>query len=71
MIQQLKQEIQTNLLDVMKDKTVIVVAHRLSTIARLDRIIIIDQGRIVDEGNHDELVQRSGIYSDYGKDSLA
>ncbi len=58
-------EIQQSLIDVMQDKTVIAIAHRLSTIARMDRIIVLEQGKIVEEGKHDELVARSGLYANF------
>src|SRR5205085_6368212 len=48
--------IQDQLLGLMQGKTVIAIAHRLSTIARMDRLIVLDQGRIVEEGSHDELL---------------
>ncbi|MDB5763301.1 MAG: transporter ATP-binding protein [Herminiimonas sp.] len=54
--------IQDTLDDVMKDKTVIVVAHRLSTIAHLDRILVFDQGRIIEDGAHAELLAQHGRY---------
>jgi len=57
-----EQAIQETLNDVMQGKTVIVVAHRLSTIAHLDRILVFDQGRIVEDGTHDELLARRGAY---------
>ena len=47
----------------MQGKTVIAIAHRLSTIAALDRLIVLDQGRIADIGSHDELIQRGGLYA--------
>ena len=56
--------IQENLLDLMEGKTVIAIAHRLSTIAHLDRLIVMDQGRIVEEGTHSALVARGGLYAD-------
>lgn len=57
-----EQAIQETLEEVMKGKTVIVVAHRLSTIAHLDRILVFDQGRIVEDGSHAELLSRGGVY---------
>ena len=54
--------IQTTLDQVMKEKTVIVVAHRLSTVAHLDRILVFDQGVIVEDGPHAELLARHGAY---------
>ena len=57
-----EQAIQETLGDVMKGKTVIVVAHRLSTIAHLDRILVFDQGVIVEDGSHAELLARQGAY---------
>ncbi|MFN0264371.1 ABC transporter ATP-binding protein [Tepidamorphus sp. 3E244] len=55
--------IQDTLEVLMEDKTVIAIAHRLSTIARMDRIIVIDDGRIVEEGTHGALLARGGLYS--------
>jgi ATP-binding cassette, subfamily B, bacterial len=57
-----EEAIQQTLGEVMKGKTVIVVAHRLSTIAHLDRILVFDQGRIVEDGSHAELLSRGGVY---------
>ncbi|MEQ3631689.1 MAG: ABC transporter ATP-binding protein [Sulfitobacter sp.] len=55
--------IQETLYDMMAGKTVIAIAHRLSTIAEMDRILVLDQGRIVEEGTHDALLQKAGLYA--------
>lgn len=55
--------IQEQLLDLMEGKTVIAIAHRLSTIARMDRLIVLDRGRIVEQGSHDELLALGGHYA--------
>ena len=55
--------IQENLYRLMEGKTVIAIAHRLSTIAAMDRLIVMDQGRIVEEGRHEALVDAGGIYA--------
>ena len=54
--------IQEQLLGLMEGKTVIAIAHRLSTIARMDRLIVLDAGRIVEQGTHDELLRLGGHY---------
>ena len=55
--------IQANLSRLMKGKTVIAIAHRLSTIAALDRLVVLDQGRIIEEGTHSQLLDRKGLYA--------
>ena len=56
--------IQEQLFNLMAGKTVIAIAHRLSTIAAMDRLIVLDQGRIVEEGDHAELLRRGGLYAE-------
>ncbi|MBO7924752.1 ABC transporter ATP-binding protein [Pseudoalteromonas sp. K222D] len=55
--------IQASLDDLMTDKTVIAIAHRLSTIAQMDRLIVLDNGGVVEQGTHDELIAKNGIYA--------
>ena len=55
--------IQDTLYGMMEGKTVIAIAHRLSTIAQMDRILVIDEGRIVEEGSHDALLADGGLYA--------
>jgi ATP-binding cassette subfamily B multidrug efflux pump len=55
--------IQDTLYDLMEGKTVIAIAHRLSTIARMDRIVVLDQGRVAEQGTHAELIEAGGIYA--------
>ncbi len=50
--------------ELMKGKTTLVIAHRLSTIQRMDRIIVLDKGKIVEEGTHKELLKKNGMYAD-------
>jgi ATP-binding cassette subfamily B protein len=57
--------IQTALERVMEGKTVLAIAHRLSTISRMDRIAVLDAGRVVEIGSHDELLEMGGLYARY------
>jgi len=56
--------IQEALIDLMKGKTVIAIAHRLSTLQAMDRLVVMDKGQIVEDGTHEELIKKGGIYAD-------
>jgi ATP-binding cassette, subfamily B, multidrug efflux pump len=60
---EVEQEIQEELLDLMQGKTVIAIAHRLSTIARMDRLVVMEAGRIVEQGTHEALLRLNGHYA--------
>jgi ATP-binding cassette subfamily B protein len=58
-----EKKIQLGLENLMKGRTVVVVAHRLSTISHMDRILVFDQGRIIEDGSHEQLLRRKGHYA--------
>lgn len=55
--------IQEALWELMQDKTALVIAHRLSTIQKLDRILVLDEGRVIEEGSHESLLAKKGLYA--------
>ncbi|RKS87641.1 ATP-binding cassette subfamily B multidrug efflux pump [Orbus hercynius] len=59
--------IQGSLYKLMENKTVIAIAHRLSTIAAMDRLIVLDKGQIIEQGTHQELLQKNGLYAQLWK----
>ncbi|MDP1765365.1 MAG: ABC transporter ATP-binding protein [Methylotenera sp.] len=62
---EVEQAIQASLFNLMQGKTVVAIAHRLSTIAAMDRLIVLDGGKIVEEGNHQELLKLGGLYATF------
>lgn len=61
---EVEEAIQSNLNRVMEGKTVLAIAHRLSTIAALDRLVVVDRGKIIEEGTHDTLLKQGGLYAE-------
>ena len=57
-----KMLVQQALQNLMSDRTVIVIAHRLSTVRRANKIVVLDRGRIVETGTHDQLAAKGGLY---------
>ena len=64
---EIEQAIQESLYTLMEGKTVIAIAHRLSTIAAMDRLIVLDQGKIIEQGTHQELLSKDGLYAQLWK----
>ncbi|ACU03613.1 ABC transporter ATP-binding protein [Pedobacter heparinus] len=65
-----EEEILRNLSKIMKDKTSILIAHRISTIKNADKIIVLDQGKIIEQGNHEQLLQQNGAYAEMYQNQL-
>ncbi len=59
--------IQDSLEKLMQNRTTIVIAHRLSTLSRMDRILVFDKGKIVEEGTHASLLSKGGLYAQMWK----
>ncbi|OCG50099.1 multidrug ABC transporter ATP-binding protein [Gilliamella sp. Choc5-1] len=64
---EIEQAIQESLYTLMEGKTVIAIAHRLSTIAAMDRLVVLDQGKIIEQGTHQELLKKNGLYAQLWK----
>ena len=64
---EIEQAIQESLYTLMEGKTVIAIAHRLSTIAAMDRLVVLDQGKIIEQGTHQELLDKNGLYAQLWK----
>ena len=62
--------IMDNLTEYNKDKTVVIVAHRLSTVQHADNIVVLDKGRVVEQGTHHELTAQKGVYYQLVKNQL-
>ena len=61
---EIEMAIQENLFNLIRGKTVLAIAHRLSTIAQMDRLIVLDKGKIIENGTHDHLLRQNGLYAD-------
>jgi ATP-binding cassette subfamily B multidrug efflux pump len=65
-----EEEILSRLREVMRQRTSIIVSHRISTVRDADQIVVLDQGRIVERGRHDELIDAGGVYAELHKEQM-
>jgi ATP-binding cassette, subfamily B, multidrug efflux pump len=61
---QTEAEILHGLRSIMKEKTFLIISHRISAVKECDEILVLDEGRIIERGNHDQLVERGGLYAE-------
>lgn len=56
-------KIQTAISELVRDKTVLIIAHRMRTVAKADKIVVLKEGKLVEEGTHDKLIDENGVYA--------
>jgi ATP-binding cassette subfamily B protein len=61
---QTEAEILHGLKSILKEKTCLIISHRISAVKETDEILVLDEGKIIERGNHDELVRRGGVYAE-------